>query len=87
MSTTATRYKKLAEADEVAFEGEIEQAYMESLGIDPSAQQPLLTGTATLESISNPGDKVIQQANSPELPESDCRTAQKCPSSPTIQAY
>src|SRR4028119_1932646 len=69
MSTTATRYKKLAEADEVAFEGEIEQAYMESLGIDPSAQQPLLTGTATLESISNPGDKVDPQANSPELPE------------------
>jgi hypothetical protein len=69
MSTTATRYKKLAEADEVAFEGEIEQAYMESLGIDPSAQQPLLTGTATLESISNPGDKVDPQANSPELPD------------------
>jgi Cdc6-like AAA superfamily ATPase len=69
MSTTATRYKKLAEADEVAFEGEIEQAYMESLGIDPSVQQPLLTGTATLESISNPGDKVDPQANSPELPD------------------
>jgi hypothetical protein len=69
MSTTATRYKKLAEADEVAFEGEIEQAYMESLGIDPSGQQPLLTGTATLESISNPGDKVDPQANSPELPD------------------
>ena len=31
MSTTATRYKKLAEADEVAFEGEIETAYLESL--------------------------------------------------------
>jgi hypothetical protein len=69
MSTTATRYKKLAEADEVAFEGEIEQAYMESLGIDPSVQQPLLTGTATLESISNPSDKVDPQANSPELPD------------------
>src|SRR4028118_737607 len=69
MSTTATRYKKLAEADEVAFEGEIENAYLESLGVDPSAQQPLLTGTATLESISNPGDKVDPQANSPELPD------------------
>src|SRR4028118_1562697 len=34
MSTTATRYKKLAEADEVDFEGQIEQAYMESLGIE-----------------------------------------------------
>lgn len=62
MSNTATRYKKLSEADEVAFEGEIEAAYMQSLGIDPNAQQPLLTGTATLESISNPGDKVQQQA-------------------------
>src|SRR6476469_1509262 len=57
MSTTATRYKKLAEADEVAFEGEIEAAYCESLGISPQ-QQPQLTGTATLESIANPGDKV-----------------------------
>jgi hypothetical protein len=72
MSTTQTRYKKLAEADEVAFEGEIEQAYMESLGIDPTAQQPLLTGTATLESVSNPGDKVQQSASpaiKPEQPE------------------
>jgi len=58
MSTTQTRYKKLAEADEVEFEGQIEAAYMESLGIDPSEQQPLLTGTATLASVNNPGDKV-----------------------------
>ena len=57
MATTQNRYKKLAEADEVAFEGEIEQAYCESLGIDPS-QQPALTGTTTLESVANPGDKV-----------------------------
>lgn len=62
MATTQTRYKKLAEADEVDFEGQIEQAYMESLGIDPSAQQPLLNGTATLESVINPGDKVNAQA-------------------------
>ncbi|MEG3960149.1 type IV secretory system conjugative DNA transfer family protein [Microcoleus sp. herbarium2] len=82
MSTTATRYKKLAEADEVAFEGEIEQAYMESLGIDPSAQQPLLTGTATLESISNPGDKVDPQANSPELPDQIVR-----PKMPVLTNY
>jgi hypothetical protein len=58
MSTTQTRYKKLAEADEVEFEGQIEAAYMESLGIDPSEQQPLLTGTATLASVNHPGDKV-----------------------------
>jgi len=62
MATTQTRYKKLAEADEVAFEGEIEQAYLESLGIDPNAQQPLLTGTATLESVANPSDKVESAA-------------------------
>src|SRR4028118_683126 len=58
MATTQTRYKKLAEADEVAFEGEIEQAYLESLGVDPSAQQPTLTGTATIDSVANPSDKV-----------------------------
>jgi len=58
MSTTQTRYKKLAEADEVEFEGQIEAAYMESLEIDPSEQQPLLTGTATLASVNHPGDKV-----------------------------
>ncbi|MEG4521005.1 ATP-binding protein [Microcoleus sp. AT9b-C5] len=69
MSTLANRYKKLADADEVAFEGEIEAAYMESLGIDPNAQQPLLTGTATLESISNPGDKVDPSVAPAELTE------------------
>jgi hypothetical protein len=58
MATTQTRYKKLAEADERVFEDELETAYCESLGIDPQEQQALLTGTATLESISNPGDKV-----------------------------
>jgi hypothetical protein len=52
------KYKKLLEADEVAFEGEIESAYIESLGIDPSQQQPALTGTATLNTTTNPGDKV-----------------------------
>jgi hypothetical protein len=57
MATTQTRYKKLAEADEVAFEDEIEQAYCESLGITPQQQQQL-TGTATLDSVVNPGDKV-----------------------------
>jgi len=58
MATTQTRYKKLAEADEVAFEGEIEQAYLESLGVDPSAKPPMLTGTATIDSVANPSDKV-----------------------------
>lgn len=54
MATTQNRYKKLVEADEVEFEGQIEQAYMESLGVDPNEQQPLLTGTATLDSVANP---------------------------------
>jgi len=58
MAKTQMEYKKLLEADEVAFEGEIETAYCESLGIDPRQQQPALTGTATLDSISNPSDKV-----------------------------
>jgi hypothetical protein len=58
MATTQNRYKKLTEADERAFEDELESAYCESLGISPQEQQALLTGTATLESISNPSDKV-----------------------------
>ena len=66
MATTQTRYKKLAEADEVDFQEQIEQAYMESLGIDPSAQQPLLSGTATIDSVANPSDKV-QQSTSPAI--------------------
>jgi hypothetical protein len=63
MATTQSRYKKLAEADEVAFEGEIEAAYCESLGIDPRQQQPALMGTTTLESVTNPGDKVEAEAS------------------------
>jgi hypothetical protein len=31
---------------------------MESLGVDPQQQQPALTGTTTLDSVANPGDKV-----------------------------
>jgi hypothetical protein len=36
MAQTQQRYKKLLEAGEVAFEGEIETACLESLGIDRS---------------------------------------------------
>ena len=68
MATTQTRYKKLAEADERAFEDELESVYCESLGISHQEQQALLTGTATLESVSNPGDKV-ESATAPELPD------------------
>jgi len=58
MAATQQRYKTLLEADGQAFEDEIEQAYCQSLGIDPQQQQALLTGTATLGSVANPGDKV-----------------------------
>lgn len=43
MAQTQMKYKKLLEADEVAFEGEIETVYCESLGIDTSQQQAALT--------------------------------------------
>jgi Cdc6-like AAA superfamily ATPase len=62
MAQTQQRYKKLKQAGEVAFEGEIQTAYLESLGIDPQEQQPALTGTATLDTTTHPGDKVEQQA-------------------------
>ena len=57
MAQTQQRYKKLLEASEVAIEGEIEQAYLESMGITQQ-QQPQLTETTTLDSVANPGDKV-----------------------------
>jgi N-methylhydantoinase B/oxoprolinase/acetone carboxylase alpha subunit len=75
MATTQTRYKKLAEADEVAFEGEIEQAYCESLGIDPQQQQAALTGTTTLNSVANPGDKVEAGTSTAIEPEPDRQPA------------
>ncbi len=77
MATTQNRYKKLAEADERAFEDELESAYCESLGISPQEQQALLTGTATLESISNPGDKV-KSATAPAI-EPDQTTGTQMP--------
>jgi hypothetical protein len=79
MATTQTRYKKLAEADEVAFEGEIEQAYCESLGIDPQQQQAALTGTTTLNSVANPGDKVEAGTSTAIKPEPDRATSPKMP--------
>ncbi len=66
MALTQQQYKTLLEADDVAFQGEIETAYCESLEIDPRQQQAQLTGTATLDSVTNPGDKV-DQSSSPEI--------------------
>ena len=77
MAITQNRYKKLAEADERAFEDELETAYCESLGISPQEQQALLTGTATLESVSNPGDKV-ESATAPAI-EPDQTTGAQMP--------
>jgi Helicase HerA, central domain len=56
MAIQQQRYKTLLEADQVAFEGEIENAYLESMGIDPNTQ-PALPGT-TLDQVTNPSDKV-----------------------------
>jgi hypothetical protein len=71
MAGTQMKYKKLLEADEVAFEGEIESAYCESLGIDPRQQQAQLTGTATLDSVTNPSDKVQAGTAAALEPEQD----------------
>lgn len=80
MATTQNRYKKLTEADERAFEDELETAYCESLGISPHEQQALLTGTVTLKSISNPGNKVQQQTTAAVIePETDRATGPKMP--------
>jgi hypothetical protein len=69
MAATQQRYKTLLEADDVAFQGEIETAYCESLGIDPRQQQARLTGTTTLDSVANPGDKVGSATTAPGLPD------------------
>jgi hypothetical protein len=79
MAGTQMRYKKLAEADERAFEDELETTYCQSLGISPHEQQALLTGTATLESISNPGDKVEATTAAAIEPEADRTTGPKMP--------
>jgi hypothetical protein len=71
MAATQQRYKTLLEADDVAFQGEIETAYCESLGIDPRQQQPLLTGTATLDSTIDPGDKVADRTEAAIGPEQE----------------
>ena len=78
MAQTQQRYKKLLEADEVAIEGEIEQAYLESMGITQQ-QQPQLTGTTTLDSVANPGDKVESSTAAAIEPEADQTIGPKMP--------
>lgn len=79
MAGTQMRYKKLSEADERAFEDELETTYCQSLGIDPQQQQALLTGTATLESVANPGDKM--EAGTATAIEADQTIGSKAPNS------
>ena len=79
MAATQQRYKTLLEADDVAFQGEIETAYCESLGIDPRQQQAQLTGTTTLDSVANPGDKVEAATSAAIEPEADQTTGPQIP--------
>jgi len=85
MAQTQQRYKKLLEASEVAIEGEIEQAYLESMGITQQ-QQPALTGTATLDSTTHPGDKVEQQAT-PDALEPEQPPQPNSPKMPVLTNY
>ena len=78
MAKTQQHYNTLLKAEGVAFEGEIEEAYYASFGIDPSAQQSQLTGTATLDSVTNPGDKV-ESTTAPTI-EADQSVGAKIPS-------
>jgi len=87
MAGTQMRYKKLAEADERAFEDELETTYCQSLGISPHEQQALLTGTATLESISNPGDKVEAATSAAIEPQSDGPKLPKLTNYPAVLIY
>ncbi|MEG4087535.1 hypothetical protein [Microcoleus sp. POL10_C6] len=79
MAGTQMRYKKLAEADERAFEDELETTYCQSLGISPHEQQALLTGTTTLDSVAHPGDKVEAGTSAAIKPEPDRTTDPKMP--------
>jgi len=85
MAQTQQRYKKLLEASEVAIEGEIEPAYLESMGITQQ-QQPALTGTATLDSTTHPGDKVEQQAT-PDAIEPEQPEQPNSPKMPVLQFF
>lgn len=88
MAATQQRYKTLLQADDVAFQGEIETAYCESLGIDPRQQQAQLTGTATLDSVANPGDKVESVASVAIGPEhSDGPKLPKLTNYPAVLIY
>lgn len=69
MALVQQRYKTLLEAEEVAFEGQVESAYIESIGGDPN--QKALPGQS-LDQVNNPGDKVQGEAEAaPAIPQSE----------------
>lgn len=85
MALTQQRYKTLLEADQVAFEGEIENAYLESMGIDPSTQ-PALPGT-TLDQVTNPSDKVRDAEVKPAIAPPDTASTPASPGLPNLTWY
>ena len=91
MAQTQQHYKTLLEADQVAFEGEIETAYLKSMGIDPQQQQAALTGNTKLEGVANPSDKVEAQATSavlePEPEQTDGPKIPKLTNYPAVLIY
>lgn len=87
MAKTQQQYKILLEADDVAFQGEIETAYCESLGIDPRQQQAQLTGTTTLDSVANPGDKVEPSTAAAIEPKQDGPKIPKLTNYPAVLLY
>ena len=82
MALVQQRYKTLLEADQVAFEGEVENAYLESMGVDPN--QKALPGT-TLEQVTNPGDKVREAEVTPAIAPDD--TTSPTPSTPASPSF
>ena len=80
MALTQQRYKTLLEADQVAFEGQIETAYLESMGVDPTSTQPALPGT-TLDQTTNPSDKVREAEVKPAIHAQADAIADSTPSS------
>lgn len=86
MALTQQRYKTLLEADQVAFEGQIETAYLESMGVNP--EQPALPGT-TLDQTTNPSDKVREAEVKPAIaePASTPSSTSASPGLPNLTNY
>ena len=87
MAATQQRYKTLLQADGQAFEDEIETAYCQSLGIDPSQQQAQLTGTTTLDSVASPGDKVEASTAAAIEPQQESAKLPRLTNYPAVLIY